>query len=594
MYRILPIFIFYLLVCVVNSSAAKIDKKVVLINSYHTQYQWTDDLTKTIARELEEVIPRENLMVEYLDSRKFGNDPKYQDIVINLLRYKFQQNHDPDIIITTDDYAFQLVLKYSEQLRNVPVIFGGVNIFSPSMLNGKQNIKGVLEGYEIRKNLELIRSNHTKLNKIYLLADQSPLGQVLISEARKIATGMNLKLEVLDNHSIEEMNFMLATAKKEDVAFVLAVHHDKNGKYFSYSYDLKEMSHVSNVPIYGMWGILINQGVIGGYTTDAKTHAKEIASMAIRVLKGERIENINIVEQTKYIPQFDYNELKRFDVNESILPVDSVIFNKPVTFYDQYKKYIWITIALIFALIIINIILQILVTKRTDELHKLNERMREFVGIVAHDLRNPIGAIIGFVDVLKEDKSEIDEVLPYIQRGANQSLTMINDILDLSAIESGKIEMNFEKIRLKELVNEVFRQFHQKVKAKNIQLLEVIDDDVLILGDPKRLSQVLQNLVGNAIKFTSNGGKVEVKVKEVGLKVKISVEDDGIGIPANIIHKLFDKNEKTSRTGTGGESGTGYGLPLVYDLIKRHNSLLKCESEIGSGARFFFELDKAF
>jgi len=404
---------------------------------------------------------------------------------------------------------------------------------------------------------------------------------------------MNLKYQIYNNFTLSELEKKLKTSNEHDVALFLSIHKDRKGRYFSFIKDLPMLTELSKIPIYGMWGVLNGKGVIGGYMTDAKIHGEEIAKHTTSYLNGTKIKDLPIIEKTKFVPQFDNIALNRFFISRSKLPKESIIINNKNSLYEKYNLLINTILTIVAVLVLMIITLQIIIKRKTKEIEKSKKKMNEFVGIVAHDLRSPIGAILSYADLLEDEPEHLNDVIPHIKNLATKSINLVNDMLDISAIESGNVELKINEINLIKLFDHTLKEVNFLAKNKNIKLCHNLENDLFIRGDFNRLTQVLQNLTTNAIKFTNDFGLVELIAKEEGDNVEIYVNDNGVGIPDSIVPKLFDKQIRTSSTGTHGESGTGYGLPLVYDLIKRHGSELKVKSIKNKGTTFHFSLMKA-
>lgn len=228
---------------------------------------------------------------------------------------------------------------------------------------------------------------------------------------------------------------------------------------------------------------------------------------------------------------------------------------------------------------------------KQKKLENLVEQNRRFVGIVSHDLRSPLTDVQGVIEFLIDfpEGREDTEMLKSLKTRVNGMVELIHDLLDVTAIETGKIVVNPEKMDLGDVFDEGVSLVQLQAKEKNVDLV-VTKIDTPVNGDPKRLVQVVQNLLSNAIKFSKENDSIELKAQLQEEGIYVHVKDGGMGIPEDKIPKLFDKHEQTTTLGTNNEKGTGFGLPLVNEIIEAHGAQIKVESAPGKGSCFSFIL----
>jgi two-component system sensor histidine kinase/response regulator len=232
--------------------------------------------------------------------------------------------------------------------------------------------------------------------------------------------------------------------------------------------------------------------------------------------------------------------------------------------------------------------------KAETELKKLNELKNKFLGMAAHDLRNPLGAIMNYSQFLKEDE-ELDadtqsEFIENIYSASNNMLAVLNDLLDISQIESGKINLRIKLDNLNQLICRRVKLGQVISQNKGIEITTHLGELQEVPFDADRLGQVLDNFISNAIKFSTSGTVIQVRSSIDKGKVKVEVCDQGPGIPEEEIGKLFGEFQKLSAQPTGGEKSTGLGLAIVKKMIEAHNGEIGVESTLGQGSTFFFKI----
>jgi len=237
-----------------------------------------------------------------------------------------------------------------------------------------------------------------------------------------------------------------------------------------------------------------------------------------------------------------------------------------------------------------------LLEKQNEELKSLNKLKNEFLGIAAHDLRNPIGAIWSFSSILLDagntyTEFEKQKFVKMIADSSQFSLHLLNELLDIVRIESGKLEVYMENVDYKQFVLENINLNQIFAHKKNIQIELIVPGNFISLKiDKAKINQVLNNLISNAIKFSESGKIILVEIVCENEFITTHVMDQGLGIPAEEQSKLFKVFSKTSVKTTAGEGSTGLGLSIVKKIIHAHDGKIGVKSEPGIGSDFWFKL----
>jgi len=249
------------------------------------------------------------------------------------------------------------------------------------------------------------------------------------------------------------------------------------------------------------------------------------------------------------------------------------------------------------------------VVKHRQELVESERKLREsnltkdkFFSIISHDLKSPLSSVISFSDMLINEyedlnQEEIKQFLQVIRKSAGLTLDLLNDILDWSRAQTGKIFYKPSLIEMPLLIEEMIDLMKNQADKKEIRLLNKKCCSEKIWADKNILQTVLRNLISNAIKFTDVGGEVVINSKEMtdgtGQQICIfSVSDNGIGMPKDKVERLFQINDDISKQGTAGEKGTGLGLSLCKELINVHGGEIKAKSELRKGTTISFSIPK--
>ena len=240
----------------------------------------------------------------------------------------------------------------------------------------------------------------------------------------------------------------------------------------------------------------------------------------------------------------------------------------------------------------------VLVFHDVTDLRKLEKIRQEFVANVSHELRTPISSIKGYAETLLDgalkDKENAEDFLKIILADSNRLANLIDDLLNLSKIESGKLLIETKSHKLLLIVEKVISSLKGQIENKSVAIKIDIPKDVQnVMVDATRIKQVLFNLIDNAIKYNSPNGKITISAQEKNDFVKVDIADTGIGIPNEDLHRLFERFYRVDKARSRELGGTGLGLSIVKHIIQAHNGEVSVQSIEGQGSTFSFTLPKA-
>jgi two-component system phosphate regulon sensor histidine kinase PhoR len=228
-------------------------------------------------------------------------------------------------------------------------------------------------------------------------------------------------------------------------------------------------------------------------------------------------------------------------------------------------------------------------------LRRLERVRRDFVANVSHEFKTPLTAIQGFAETLLsgalDDKANRKRFVEIIREHARRLARLTDDLLKLSRIEAGRLELEIRPIRVEVLVNGCVETARLKAKAKGLEIqVDLQENAPAVRGDGAQLGEVLQNLLDNALQYTPAGGKIEVKARSSGHDVIFTVSDTGIGIPESDLERIFERFYRVDDARSREAGGTGLGLSIARHIVEAHGGRIWVESAVGHGSRFHFSV----
>lgn len=241
-------------------------------------------------------------------------------------------------------------------------------------------------------------------------------------------------------------------------------------------------------------------------------------------------------------------------------------------------------------------------TELIKTLHKLresNSTKDKFISIISHDLRTPFSSILGFTDILLNDKDittgQRDQYINFIQESSQNILSLVNSLLDWTRIQTGRIKFEPERLNAREVIEKAVTIMTGTAMQKGIQLVSLLTKDIFIHADSNLILQTFNNLISNSVKFTMADGTISILAQpssEVN-HIEFIIRDTGVGIKKENLNKLFKVDTKFTIEGTAGEKGTGLGLSIVHEIVVKHGGKIWVESEWGKGTDFHFTMPLA-
>lgn len=580
-------------------------KEILFISSYNPNFISFNDQINGIVESLGEDI---NLRTEYMDSKITDNERDFY----NLLKYNISNYKKYESIIVGDDEALEFAIKYRDDIfKDIPIVFLGVEDTKLIQDSLKYNlVSGVRESESLGANIELIAKLHKNVKNIYIITeDLEILDRSIASLEDKFYTkqGLNINTIVTKNMCIDEFKERLSTLDEDDGIITFYPNHFKN-KCWVGQEDVTRLikQYTNNVPIYSILGYNINNGCIGGKVINHYNQGKKAGEIVKAILEGKDAKKLYIDKDNANEYVFDYHTMKEFNIKKRDLPEGSIIINDPIAYILNHKElslsillFVFGLISIIFVLIF-YIIYKIKYQKELlcviNESNEVNRLKSYFISNITHELITPITVITSVMQLTKSNKYDEDFILKensakIIDDNCNRLLRLINNIIDIDKYTYGNMTLNLEKVNIVELSESVVMSILPYVETRNLEVIfDTTEEEIIMNIDCNKIERVLLNLLSNAIKFSNKGGTIRVNLIKNDDILRIEVEDNGIGIKEDNLHKIFDKFVQLDSTMTRKNEGTGIGLSIVKSFVELHNGNISVESKINEGTIFTVDL----
>jgi PAS domain S-box-containing protein len=355
-------------------------RHVLLLHSYHKGMTWADDITDSVAASLGKFDPGIELHVEYMDTKRVFGEEHLGNLYAEY-RFKFKQMKF-DAVVLADDGALNFVLKHYEELfPGTPVVFCGINNFEPGMLVNRPEFTGILEVVDVADTLKIALSLHPNARRVYIINDMSASGKGLHREISKAIREFASRAEFtfLEDYTVDELADIIAKIPTDSIILRSAFFVDKSGRSLpNEKVSYAAVGSSARVPVYTLWDFYMGLGVVGGKMVSGTSQGELAATLAARILNGEKPSSIPVEVKSPNRLMFDYRQLQRFDIDRSSLPPGSKVINEPLPFYAINKALTWtgaiFTMAMTF--IAVLLVLSINRRKRTEEnLRESNEKL---------------------------------------------------------------------------------------------------------------------------------------------------------------------------------------------------------------------------
>ena len=600
---------------------------ILIVTSYNPETRSISDNLSAFMDEYRQRGGKYTPIIESMNCKNLSEAYLWKSRMASILG-KYKGKNRPSLVILLGQEAWSAYISQDTEIaKKTPSICGMVSVnglvlpddsidtrvWEPESKNiytdfGDYNIvAGYVYEYDVDKNIELMRRFYPDMRRVAFISDNTYGGLSMQALVKKeMEKYPDLETIWLDGRTetFMEVSERMRRLPQNTCVLLGTWRVDCTESYVigNTTYMLRDAN--PTLPVFTIASVGLGHWALGGYTPEYHAVGKNIGAVTYDFLdKGDR-EGVDLVT----IPgnyTFDIKRLHEFKLDSLNLPQGAVLVNKTPSLYEQYKYWvIGVVSAFMFLiacfLIAIYYIIRINHLKHHlevsgEELLVAKEKAEEsnrlktaFLANMSHEIRTPLNAIVGFSSVLVSDDSSPAEKAQYcdiIQKNSDLLLHLINDILDISRMESGKIKFVWEECDVVELCQTALSTAEYGRKTSALFLFETPVASLVIKTDAQRLKQVLINLLSNAAKFTPSGSiKLAIAIDKQHQQLELSVSDTGCGIPSDKSDRVFERFEKLNEY----SQGTGLGLAISRLIVENLEGKIWVDKDYTEGARFVF------
>lgn len=600
---------------------------ILIVTSYNPETRSISDNLSAFMDEYRQRGGKYTPIIESMNCKNLSEAYLWKSRMASILG-KYKGKNRPSLVILLGQEAWSAYISQDTEIaKKTPSICGMVSVnglvlpddsidirvWEPESKNiytdfGDYNIvAGYVYEYDVDKNIELMRRFYPDMRHVAFISDNTYGGLSMQALVKKeMEKYPDLETIWLDGRTetFMEVSERMRRLPQNTCVLLGTWRVDCTESYVigNTTYMLRDAN--PTLPVFTIASVGLGHWALGGYTPEYHAVGKNIGAVTYDFLdKGDR-EGVDLVT----IPgnyTFDIKRLHEFKLDSLNLPQGAVLVNKTPSLYEQYKYWV-IGVVSAFMFLIVCFLIAIYYIIRINHLkHHLevsgeellvakekaeesNRLKTAFLANMSHEIRTPLNAIVGFSSVLVSDDSSPAEKAQYcdiIQKNSDLLLHLINDILDISRMESGKIKFVWEECDVVELCQTALSTAEYGRKTSALFLFETPVASLVIKTDAQRLKQVLINLLSNAAKFTPSGSiKLAIAIDKQHQQLELSVSDTGCGIPSDKSDRVFERFEKLNEY----SQGTGLGLAISRLIVENLGGKIWVDKDYTEGARFVF------
>lgn len=620
-----------------GQKTARVAYDVLLLNSYHPGYSWNVSLLAGMHQVLDKSELPLRIRYEYMDAKHYPTDA-----IVGQLRDLYRQKYANirfDVIIASDNDAFHFARRYRDELfPGAAVVFCGVNGFTPDWLRGFGNVTGTNESFDIPGTIALALRLHPNARNLIMVGGVDTTSRINRELVREIMPQRFPHIRLLDygGLNIGDLREKLRDVPRDSVVLYLSYCLTPDDTRMSVQESIALVARLTGLPMYSAWAYQLTEGMVGGKMLRAEDQGSTAAEMALRILRGEKADNMPVRMDSPTYYMFDAAMLKKFGIPTAALPPDSILLNEDTSLFGRYRVVVFSALAFMAyqSLLIVWLLMSVRRRKRAEEQLRRDQALRlqleeqlfhaqkleaidTFAGGITHDFNNILESIACCCELALDEvppRSAVAEDVRQALRAAQRGKALSRRLLDFSR----RTPAHVRPVSLSRLVEECLDMVRPLLPS-GVELRPRIEDTPPVMADADQLTQVIMNLcinAGQAMReqaaagaanprpavlrvdvdclpsITTSGaatGATPVSTEDSLRQIRLRISDTGGGIAPEVLPRIFDPFFTTRSKGTG----TGLGLAVAQGIVHRHHGVIQAANAPEGGAVFTVLLPQA-
>lgn len=593
---------------------------VLVIGSY--QLDWSPE--QSMLSGIQEKLSGDVLLYYYFMDTKHEDEQFSRSQLTQYLLEQEAENKKYDLVMCMDEPAFQFVNDFHARFFNkMPVVFLAINNETKVQAAARAYpTTGVAQVFPLQQTIELAKTLRPKATRVVVINDSTSAGKSSMQRYNAIHTLFpDLELRYLNTTSFtrDQLSVFLESYDDETILLYANMNNDKSGHVYTMEEAIRFLANHTNIPIFCCHEYGVGMGLIGGCVISNKEMGTRAAKIARQILNGTSPDEISI-ETASYRYFFDAKVMRKYNISKRSLPVGSEYINDQYAFFRTYWPHL-LAISIAFVISVLLIITYMTRRSRDQARSALNTAYEastarsNFFSRMSHEMRTPLNAVIGYAELGHEDTVDptAAEYFRKIYSSGKYLLSVINDVLDIGKIENDKFSLHMTTIPVSRLLRHVNEMIQPLCTTHSIEYETkfLLPPHRQIVCDEIRAQQVLINLLGNAVKYTENGGRISFTFEELSTwttheasltsggetevcnygTYRIVVSDNGCGMSEDYLPHIFDAFVSGDDKHVAGRQGTGLGLAITKKIIDMAHGTISVESSVGKGSTFTILLD---